>query len=78
MYREALPLWRGEPDLDVADGMWVHAERGVALQAVNDAAVAAYGPAPPVGGRLDRSLRTQWSAAPAVDPIEDAAYRLLA
>ena len=75
-YREALPLWRGEPYSDVADGMWVHAERARLVTRYTRAALRAGELFLAAGDSI--AARDAAERALAVDPIEDAAYRLLA
>jgi DNA-binding SARP family transcriptional activator len=75
-YREVLPLWRGEPYSDVAEGLWVHAERARLVARYTRAALRAgelllaAGDSIAARGAAERAL--------AVDPLEEAAYRLLA
>jgi DNA-binding SARP family transcriptional activator len=75
-YREALPLWRGEPYADVANGMWVHAERARLCTRYTTAAVRA--------GELllaagdPAAARDAAEHAIIADPAAEPAYRLLA
>jgi len=75
-YRQALPLWRGEPYTDVAEGMWVHAERARLVTRYTTAAVRAGELLLAAGDPM--AARDAAEHAIAADPAADPAYRLLA
>src|SRR5262249_37479490 len=75
-YRQALPLWRGEPYADVSDGTWVHGERPRLVPRHATAALRAGELLLAAGDSV--AARDAAERAIAADSLTEAAYHLLA